>query len=393
MSRSAVAGGCVGALALARVVQAQDEPARTPTRRRASPGEATAPRYGGSRDSRSPYDRPPATDDSPGSMAGRFPRRSEVRDTKSESTLQSIVFDVVIADLAKDTKGVSISETTPEKLLAKINDLEQAGALQSIGRARLATIDQQNCMVQIGQRQAVVSGRRFSGDRNSGPTSYTYENTGTMIMITARVERDNSVLAEISVERSQIEPRKSKEKDAADADVPPSSIGTINARTTVRINNNATAVLSGVQVAGKDDAQHTIVLVTAHVSGEPLRAAAAAETTESSSPREARTDNSNTGGLLLGKEHASDAKSADSVKSPETREGDAPRLNSERTFIFKNRKAAEIAKVIGPLFAGDAVRVTVDDRTNTLFIRANTEVMQKIEATLEELDKIKPAQR
>ena len=75
---------------------------------------------------------------------------------------------VQIEAVIVETSGLSKplqagSGQSADKLLEQIDTLEKQGKLDSTGRIRLSTIEQQQAMVQFGQQSAVVTGRTRGG--------------------------------------------------------------------------------------------------------------------------------------------------------------------------------------------------------------------------------------
>jgi hypothetical protein len=169
---------------------------------------------------------------------------------------------------------VTIVEAPPSRLpadesagtlLKRIKKLEAGGELSSWTRIRLSVVEGTSGFAQFGERTPRVSGRAVARGRTL--KSYVLENVGTLVGCTARVVGD-TVIAELNVEQSRIVPPLVESDKPADAAVtpPPSAKRTLTTKTSVKIKNGATVVLSGSQITTSDEKSlRTLILVTARI--------------------------------------------------------------------------------------------------------------------------------
>jgi Flp pilus assembly secretin CpaC len=182
---------------------------------------------------------------------------------------KAVSVEVLIVDVATAALGTSTEDPTPEKLM----ELEKQGKLAGLARMKLASIENLEASVQLGEMVGVPTGRTFArgggfggagaaggaaGD--GGTTSYQMRNIGTLLRVNPRVEQDGSILVELNVERSKL----------AEAPMPegggftPGRTVQIQARTTLRVPPGKSVVTGGHSTAGKDGTQ-TWIIVSAKV--------------------------------------------------------------------------------------------------------------------------------
>ena len=186
--------------------------------------------------------------------------------------------EVLIVDVSSAALGSSTEDPAPEKLL----DLEKQGKLAGLARMKLASIENLEASVQLGEMVGVATGRTFGGFRggaadaagfgggrgapgaggagDAGTTSYSMRNIGTLLRVNPRVVQDGSILVDLNVERSKL----------ADAPMPEGAAFAssrtimIQARTTLRIPAGKSVVTGGHSTAGKEGTQ-TWIIVSAKV--------------------------------------------------------------------------------------------------------------------------------
>src|SRR4051794_31359886 len=77
-------------------------------------------------------------------------------------------------------------------------------------------------------------------------------------------------------------------------------------------------------------------------------------------------------------------------KGPRIERAPADGVGEFRVFALKQSDATAMARIIADIFRGGRIAVTVDERTNTLIIRAMPEDLVTIEALLVQLDQQPP---
>ena len=138
--------------------------------------------------------------------------------------------------------------------------------METIGRARLVTLDNQPAFVQMGSRVPLVN--EVSVSPMGSPTrSPSLHNVGLILGMTPRIKPDGVVM-QISVEKSQLGPESEGIPIAAAGDkvVRSPRMDTTTVQTTVSIANGQTVILGSAAQEGKSGKQ-LVIIVTPHIVG------------------------------------------------------------------------------------------------------------------------------
>lgn len=210
---------------------------------------------------------------------------ASAQDAKPEPASRIVAIEVLIADLAISDKEVK--EEPSDAVVDRIRESEKQGKLSRVTRLRLTTLSEQQAMAQYGERAPVATGRASfasairGGDR-PGPgggemaTSFTYQNVGTMVQVTPRVD-GNKVVMQCSVEQSRLVPKAGPRPAAPGGPDPspapvssfqPESVETITAQSTVQMKSGQTVLLTSRQQHSGDTGQRTYILVTGTIQGD-----------------------------------------------------------------------------------------------------------------------------
>src|SRR6185295_11095051 len=175
---------------------------------------------------------------------------------KPAPTGRMVSIELVIAQFPDGQKDLDLAQESGDKLLTRVKELEKQGQFTRMTRMRLSTLDQNQAMLQLGERAPVASGRTraaFGGRGGQGGvagapvvnTTYTIENVGTMIGVTPQVEDDGSVSLNMQIEKTHLIPPPAAGDVAAGepAEVPPSRTATLTTRSTVRVRSGQTTLV------------------------------------------------------------------------------------------------------------------------------------------------------
>lgn len=200
---------------------------------------------------------------------------ADEKESKPEKAGKGVSIEILIADLVSGQAVGSDegADPTPERIL----ELEKQGKLPVITRIRLATLENIPGMVQFGERVGVESARNFTGRPAAGgpggregppggfgggvTSSFTYQNVGTLVSATPRVEQDGSIILELTVEQSRMVDPPMPEGAERPAFSPAKSI-TVTSKSTVRVPAGKAVLAGGKRATGKDAGQ-TWIVVTA----------------------------------------------------------------------------------------------------------------------------------
>jgi type II secretory pathway component HofQ len=251
-----------------------------------------------------------------------------------------VTIDVIIASGPREVAG---GEMTPAALL----ELEKAGKLEWLTRMRLATVENDRAQVQIGERAPVVTGRVSRGGFPGGDGSQnvtTLINVGATVETIARVVDDGSIVINLTAEKTWLEPAAAPAEggEGPPAPQPAQRTGTLTSKSTVRVQ-----------------------------PGEPTLVAA-----QSSS---SATGKSQIWIMLT-------ARAAEGSK-PATVDKAASALT---VFHLKFAKAADVAKVLEAVFDKQPLKISADERTNSVLIQASAVTMEMVKAILTQLDAEQP---
>jgi type II secretory pathway component GspD/PulD (secretin) len=185
-----------------------------------------------------------------------------------------ITFELILIDRGPEQlTGEKGKQPTAEQILK----LEEQGKLGGVQRLKLVALENAEARLTLGETAPVVTGRTrtggqggggFGGGGFPGSESITYMDLGTTVVLTSRVEKDGSVVAQFNVQRANFAPQKPVEKvDGQETPVaaPPRRL-TSTISTAARIAPGQTAVLCGQQTLTGSTPSELWVLVTAKVN-------------------------------------------------------------------------------------------------------------------------------
>lgn len=267
-----------------------------------------------------------------------------------KSSGQMVNITVVIAEFAAAGRtDAAVDLRSAEDAGARLRELEEQGAITMLTRVMLTSLDGRMASVQIGERISVPTGRTMGGrrggaDGNPFPvqTSYTAETVGTMVTGRPQVQADGSVVVEFRAEKSRLVAAPAGEPAAADAspaDFQPSRLVTLSSESTVSIPSGGTVIIGGLESSSEGGSNQSVILLTASVEGEPAGEARA----------------------------SSDAKSV-------------------KVVHLRYARAKDLAAAIATVLDNSELHIGVDERTNSLLVRAAPEVLDTAEALLKVLD-------
>lgn len=261
-----------------------------------------------------------------------------------QPTGRAVLVEVLIAHVSGDVKDEPGAKVDWSQRLAQ---WERDGRVAALARVRLATLDQLQASVQIGERVPVVVGsmrlpsspRREPGTDAAPATarSYRVENVGTLVTATPRID-EGSVLLDLKVEQSRL----AAPGPDSGGDAPP-SVQNVSAKTSVRIPAGQTVLAGEAQTAGKESPGRTFILVSAAAGEGSVRRQAAANLP-------------------------------------------APELPQLHVFHLTFAKAKETAKLIQDLFAAAGVKASFQEQSNSLVVVAGPEQSAVVRALIAKLD-------
>jgi type II secretory pathway component GspD/PulD (secretin) len=270
------------------------------------------------------------------------------------SSGRMVSLEVVIAHRGEGGGDqAAIDVTDGEKALASIAELEAAGELAAVFRVRLATVDLQPAMIQVGERRPVATGQmvpfggRRGGEGGAAPAlmrSYSTEQVGTLISGTPLVQPDGAVLVELNVEQTRLLPPPPT-AEGEDAAAVPHRVATMMSKSTIRLPDGAPVLLGGASSTDGAEKGDAVIVVTARVG----------PATEATAPAQASVE-------------------------------------ELRIFALKNLAAADASRVMTELFSGQSIIVAADERTNSLLVKASADQLAEIQAVLLRLDEASVAE-
>jgi hypothetical protein len=203
-------------------------------------------------------------------------RTTLAQDDKAKPDRVMVAIDVLIADVVGEKDDADRSD---KAVIERIQSLEKQNKLSRQTRVRLATLNEQQASVQFGERaplavaRTVRGGGGFAGAAPGGgggppeQTSFTYQNMGTLVHLTPRVEKEGIAL-DCKVELSRLAPRKPTPTDKPEGSFEPASIETITANSTVQGRSGEAVLLSSQQTNVGGETRRTYILVTATLAGD-----------------------------------------------------------------------------------------------------------------------------
>jgi hypothetical protein len=253
-----------------------------------------------------------------------------------------VTIEVLIADVGPLEKGEALPDD--QDIAARIRELEKDAKVSRVTRTRATTLSEQTAMVQFGERAPMATGRVFRGGGGGfagGPggaggggdssMSYSYQNIGTLVSVTPRVDAGNVIL-ECNVECTRVALRKPA-ADKPEGAFEPTGLETISAKSAVRVKSGETALLASKQQSSAEGTTRTYVLVTATIQDAGRKEAAAI-----------------------------------------------------KIFTLTHAKASVAAEMLKPIFEDSAIRLGVDERTNSLVAHGNAGDLALVEQLLLRLD-------
>ncbi|MFZ5833691.1 MAG: secretin N-terminal domain-containing protein [Planctomycetota bacterium] len=143
---------------------------------------------------------------------------------------------------------------------------ERPAKMETIGRVRLTTLDNQPAFAQMGARVPRVVGVSKSGDGEVRST--TLENVGLIVGVTPRITPDGAVVMEIDAEQSQLGPESEgiPIESRGDKVVRTPRIDTTTVQSTVTVSDGQTVVLASVARTRMGESDKALVIVvTPHI--------------------------------------------------------------------------------------------------------------------------------
>jgi type II secretory pathway component GspD/PulD (secretin) len=180
-----------------------------------------------------------------------------------------LVLEVVLGEAPVSQEkpaGSRKSERKPSSAgpAAQVRVVERPPQMETIGRGRLTTMDNQPAQIQIGTR--VPGFRGASAPSSPGQAGQmSLENVGLTLAVTPRII-PGAVVMEIDVTQSQLGPENESVTVgiAGNQLVRSAKIDTTMAQTTVRIRDGESMVLGSIARAGKPD-KELLIVVTPHI--------------------------------------------------------------------------------------------------------------------------------
>lgn len=199
----------------------------------------------------------------------RLERRPPQQEVVIDPNVISAIVDaeVVIAEwnAGADREGLANLAGPAADVAKRLAEMEKQGQLNVVHRMRLATVDGQTAIVQLGERRPRITGSNAFGGGRGMANSVSFESVGTMVNIIPHVHGEDAVTMKLAVEKSG--PRlRADSPIIADAPggekVRAESTGTLTIQTVVRLSSGKTAVVAGLTNAD----ERYLVLVTATVT-------------------------------------------------------------------------------------------------------------------------------
>lgn len=254
-----------------------------------------------------------------------------------------VTIEVSILELAEKPEPSSVEAEAAETWIAKLKEMEAAGKLAGITRVKLSTLEDCIATAQSGERVPTISGRQFVGragpaGQDQGQPIYTVQSFGTVVTATPRVEESGSILLELMIEKTGPSLGASdaaKADQAPVADIARNRVLNINLKSTVRIPNGQTIIAGASGTTDNKAPSQTVILVSARADKAPAIAPKA--------------------------------------------------VTQLQVYHLKFVQAGGTVDVLQKLF-DNALKVSADERTNTLIVSATAEQADTIEALLKLLD-------
>jgi len=300
--------------------------------------------------------------------AGALAQRAtpQVEGAKTEASSQLVTIEVLMVQVAASGEA---AKAQPVPSASTIIDLDKQGKLDRTVRIRMATVEHQQATVQVGERVPVAISRASVGrgrggfggavreparepardapprDAPADDSAFTYSyqmmNVGTLVSATPRVDDRGSVILELKAEQSRL-----ADVPQRDGDIPGEAWAqrqrtiSLTTQSTLRLTPGEPALVDAFQTSGDNKSSGEFIVVTAHLDDSPPARRAAA---------------------------------------------DAP-VAETRIFALNSANARDAVKVLQQLFAGMPVRLSVDERTNSVLAHGQRGKIEEMEAILQRLD-------
>ena len=164
-------------------------------------------------------------------------------------------------------EGANLSAANLNELLA---GLRNQNALRHYQFFNLASLEDRKAMVQVGQQEAVVTGRSFSASRGGGPPGrvsnlYQQQQTGSLVEVISRVRDDGQIIVELSVECSRLNTPKPADTESADAsaEIVLPVTKTLTCQTTVLLAPGVSTIIAAGRKEEAEDSSREYIIVTA----------------------------------------------------------------------------------------------------------------------------------
>jgi len=166
----------------------------------------------------------------------------------------------------KPVEGPNPKEKSPVATAEPFRLPRRPEKMETTGRVRMVTLDNQPALVQMGSRVPRVTGVSTSSTGGQ-MKSTSLDNVGLIVMVTPRINADGVVM-QIDVEQSQLgsENEGIPISAAGDKVVRSPRIDATTLQMTVTIPNAQTMILGSVAQKGKSD-KELVVIVTPHILG------------------------------------------------------------------------------------------------------------------------------
>jgi type II secretory pathway component GspD/PulD (secretin) len=184
-----------------------------------------------------------------------------------------IAFEVVFADLpskADDAAPAKDQPASEEAWLARLKS-QADNAKGNIGKLRLTATENQKAMVQFGEQTPVVAGvQQAFGGRGGAPERspvIRQTQTGTIVQCIARVLEDNTIIAELEIERSRLAPESGtllEESDDRGSLRTPGQL-TTTCKTTVKLKPGKPRVISGLKSQIGNNSTFSLIVISAEL--------------------------------------------------------------------------------------------------------------------------------
>jgi len=318
-----------------------------------------------------------------------------------------VVLDVLVADVG----GAALGEG--EVTAAKVLELAAQGKLDSAARIQISALENVPSTVNFTETVPVETGRMFgpAGDRGGGRQMGTYnmQNHGTMIQATTRVEQGGAILVEMQAERSRLVTSRPEGEEAGAANIAATKTTQARVQTTTRLASGKPAIV-GSQAAGSGkDAVHTYFVLTATAAEGAKTAAATGNPPVLLALSHARAVDllKTLRPMLEGKKviMAADERSNALIVSatPEVfeviraliaqldasqPEGGAAAAPEPVTKIvtLSHAKASDMVKTLQATLQGQRVKLTADERTNSVILHGSPEAIEPAIELMARLD-------